>query len=287
MTTNPFDNIFDKIEAPAEPEPAVVFPELPDPHPAPPVSLSALLPSVESVVESVTVYKGDKKVILSEKQKTTLMAVARQRYLETEQIEAPDIREHWPTLENVDKSDLQERIKLIKAGGRPSLAVIANYIVTEEFVERMAGIGVNLTPGLTARQIALLDSFSDLSDKMSLRSRLTKLGIQAIEFQAWLKHPPFAKAYKKYAEGAMFDALPLAKVALAKRMEQGDLAAIKFGMEVTGEYNPNDKKQVDAAKLVQVIFDVIEEEIKDPELLRRIGNKITLRGNTARGELSQ
>jgi hypothetical protein len=217
----------------------------------------------------------------------TICTIARLQYLQTGQVEARAIHDAWPTTENTDPEDLMGSFALIKQGAKTRVNTISEYITTEAFVLKMASIGVHLSGGLTARQIALLDSLADISDKMSLSTRLNKLGISKIEFKGWLKHPEFLKAYKEFGEGAMHNAIPLAKVQLAKRMEQGDLTAIKFGFEVTGEYNPNDRKQVDAAKLVQIIFDVIEEEIKDPELIRRIGSKITLRGTMGRPELNE
>lgn len=265
-------------------EPAAQFPEAPDPLPA----LATGGPAGVRAREIVSVYKGSVEVKLpTERVQNTICTIARYLYLKTGEIEARAILTNWPTTENTDANDLMGSFALIHNSAKPSLNKIAEYITTEAFTLKMASIGVHLGGGLTTRQMALLDSLSDLSDKMSLSTRLNKLGISTVEFKAWLKHDEFLKAYKQFGEGAMQNAIPLAKVQLAKRMEQGDLSAIKFGFEVTGEYNPNDRKQVDAAKLVQVIFDVIEEEIKDPELIRRIGSKITLRGNMGRAELTE
>jgi hypothetical protein len=275
-----FEDIFNKKSEPDQSEAVVVFPEPPEAHPAPVVG-------PQRTVETVPVYKGSVDVTLpSLKTQNTICSVARFLYLKTGEIDATAIYENWPTTENLDPTNLIDSFALIKAVTRPSAIKIAEYITTEAFTLKMASIGVHLSGGLTSRQIALLDSLSDISDKMSLSTRLRKLGISVVEFKGWLKHDAFLKAYNQFGEGAMRNAIPLAKVQLAKKMEQGDLGAIKFGFEVTGEYNPNDRKQVDAQRLVQVIFDVIEEEIKDPELIRRIGSKITLRGNMGRAELT-
>jgi hypothetical protein len=75
----------------------------------------------------------------------------------------------------------------------------------------------------------------------------------------------------------------MAQQQIAAKMAAGDTNAIKFGMELTGFYNPNDKRQVDATALVQIILGVIEEEETDPEKLKRIAAKISLRGAKALG----
>lgn len=284
MSENIFDDIFNKIED--APQYNIIGPgrDAPEGHTAPPVVRSGAV----DAREIVSVYKGSVEVKLPTlRVQNTICSVARLLYLQTGQIEAEAIHKNWPATEETDPTSLIESFALISAAQRPSIVKIAEYITTEAFVLKMASIGVHLSGGLTTKQIALLDNLSDISDKMSLNTRLRKLKISPIEFRGWLQNPEFNKVYKQFGEGAMHNAIPLAKVQLAKRMEGGDLAAIKFGFEVTGEYNANDRKQVDAQRLVQIIFDVIEEEIKDPELIRRIGSKITLRGTMGRPELNE
>jgi hypothetical protein len=208
---NFFDNLFNNVGS-GEQEPTVTISEPPEGLPA----LADAGPAGVSAREIVRVYKGSVEVKLPTiRVQNTICTIARFLYLKTGQIDARAIHDNWPTTENTDANDLMGSFALIHNAAKPSLNRIAEYITTESFTLKMASIGVHLSGGLTSRQIALLDSLSDLSDKMSLNTRLKKLGISTVEFKGWLKHDEFLKSYQQFGEGAMQNAIPLAKVQLS------------------------------------------------------------------------
>lgn len=177
--------------------------------------------------------------------------------------------------------DKDERGRVFRAGFRPSINEIQNYCRTEEYRDGMSSLGIEIDErdtGLTAEQLGLLTILSNPADGRDLKRKLSHAGISWAKYQVWLKQPVFSQAHNQIIGEALKQAIPMAEQQLAAKMVAGDLTAIKYGFEVSGRHDPNGKKQVDAQALLQILLEVIEEEIKDPNILRNIAAKATLRG---------
>lgn len=274
--SNPFEGIFDNLDLPvAENEGLNVTP-----------IYAGVKPSTEPVVRPATAQEAatTRALGISLRQQNNSCVLARTLYINNQLMDAPNILSIWPEYEATG-----DRKVVGKAGPPPSIEVLNAYLVSEAFRDRMAMLGVYLgVNSLNGKQISYLNMMGDTGSKMSPDTIRKKLKISPVEYQSWLAQPAFQEAFSKTGNRVISDVIPAAKARLARKMEDGDLAFIKFGFEVTGEYNPADRKSVDAQALIRVIFEVLEEEIKDPSILKRIGAKVQLRGSggaVVRGEL--
>ena len=218
------------------------------------------------------------EINLTDNQKKAVCLIYRLLYVNGDTLDSGHIRDMWP------ESGVIDNTNYFRAGPRPTINDIQAYMGTVDFQEKMEllGVRVNLNEtGLSVEQIGLLTILTNPTDGRTLKGKLKAAGVSYPVYQAWLKHPKFQEVFRSWASNALMDAIPAAEIQLAAAMGNGDLGALKFGMEVTGRHDPASKKQIDAQKLVGVILEVLEEKIKDTELLRSIGNQIQLRAITA------
>lgn len=198
-------------------------------------------------------------------------------------IVAADIYKVWPQGKNTGNHPDVAEVKAInafRAGPRPDMGDLQIYMSSEEFILRMRELGIEIDPddsGLTAEQIGLLTVLADISDGRDLKRKLRSVGVSWNKFQVWLKEPLFKSQWSKLADDTLKNAIPVAKQQIASKMANGDMAAIKYGFELTGVYNPNDQKAVDAQQLVQIVLDVIEDVVKDQSMLLEIASRISLK----------
>src|SRR4030095_12497697 len=226
------------------------------------------------------------------RQRQNILLISRGQFVAGEPLTAQAISQVWPVGLNHNNtgakhiSDPEERGRIFRAGFRPSVAQIQIYMQTPEYREAMKEFGIELDPndtGLTAEQLGFLTILTNVADGRDLKRKLSAAGIPWSKFQVWLKQPLFAYRWNKLAGETLKEAVPHAQIQLAAKMAQGDMTAIKLGFEITGFHDPNGKKQIDAEAFVGVILEVIEDSIKDPELLKEIATKIQLRGTKALG----
>lgn len=214
---------------------------------------------------------------LSEKQKKWVCLQAHSLWIRDEKISWKIIWDQWP--KEPDTFLIEQETQYWNSGKRPVQADIEGFFVTQEFRDRMHEFGVELDVevGLTEKQLGLLHILSSVADNRPFARQLKEAGVSTAQWKAWLKQPIFAAAYQKMLGDALNEAMPLAKAKLANKIGQGDIQAIKFGMEVTGVHNPARDKQVDAEQLLGVVLEVLEEQVKDKELLSAIAAGIALK----------
>ena len=239
----------------------------------------------EAPSRSVASYVGSAVTVpeieinLKQSQKNAICLIYRALFVDNSELNAQAIWEMWPESVNNRKGG-----DYYRAGPRPPINEIQSYMGTEDFAGLMERLGINVNlneTGLSVEQLGLLTILTNPTDGRTLKGKLKASGVSWPTYQAWMKQPRFHAMYKSWASTTLIDAIPAAETQLANLMASGDLSAIRFGMEVTGRHDPANKKQVDGQKLVALILEVIEEEIKDVEILRAIGNKIQLRALNA------
>lgn len=235
------------------------------------------LPSIASLIGENLPEKPEFN--LTDNQKKNIVLLSQRAYLSEMEFTAQTIWTLWAK----ERSELPENAYTVSfnPGRRPSINAIQEFMRSADFAVRMDLLGIVIDKndtGLTAEQNGLLVILANTVDGKSLKQKVRSSGVAWPTFQAWLKNPVFREQYRKLAGNALRDMIPAAEMALAAKMADGDPVAIKYGFELTGHYDPANKKQVDAVNLVQVILETLEEEIKDEETLRRIGRKIQMRG---------
>jgi len=221
------------------------------------------------------------------RQKTNINLTARTLYVSGERMVAEAIWNLWPEGLNASGkvsnniTEPTERGRVFRAGLRPPISQIQAYLGTEEFRDGMSLFGIEVDEsdtGLTAEQQGLLTILSNYADNRDLKRKLAHAGISWAKYQVWLSQPVFKSYYDKLVGNTLKQAIPIAQQQLAAKMAAGDLTAIKYGFEVSGHHDPNGKKQVDAQQLLTILLEVIEEKVKDPNILREIATAAQLRG---------
>lgn len=171
-----------------------------------------------------------------------------------------------------------ENLSRYTKAGKP-LSIIKKVMESPAFADFAARRGISLSDHdkLDERQLLALQVISDISSKGTLKYRLNKIGVSWFEYQAWLKNPSFAAAQRKISEDSIKEAIPLAKMKLAEKSADGQMDAIKYMFEISGEHDPNKRQILDVQALMRAIVDVLSKHLAPtPDLARAIGADIAL-----------
>lgn len=141
------------------------------------------------------------------------------------------------------------------------------------FQKAMAARGISMLDsetGLSKEQMAAILTVTNYLDKRSQSTKLKSLGITNQQWQGWIKDPKFRTYLHSISSDSFNDALHTAHEGLMKKVESGDVNAVKFYMEVTGRYTENSGQIENMKIIIAKLIEVIQRRIKDPELLRAI-----------------
>lgn len=159
---------------------------------------------------------------------------------------------------------------------------VEQLLASTKFQRALEDRGITLTApaGITGEQANFLRLFFDPTIKADNAKRLKIAGVSQAKLDGWLRQEGFAKRYSEIAHELLGQAMPVARQRVAQLIDKGDLPAIKFGMELTGEYDPRGGPTVDVAAFGRLMLDVISQELQalpgGSEVLRRIGARMTL-----------
>lgn len=129
--------------------------------------------------------------------------------------------------------------------------------------------------GLSERQMLLLSSITDFSDKRSLSTKLKAARVPNWEFKVWQANPTFRKEYRRASEELFEEAQASVNVSLTQNAVNGDLASQKYFNEVSGRFNPATQSTQDVRAVLQAVVEVLTSTITDPDLLREISGKLS------------
>lgn len=226
--------------------------------------------------EMVTVAKP---IALTNKQKLNIEVLSYHQAVKEEIYTAETIYNLWPTSGSEDL--------LNRAGPRPSITAIQQYQLGDDYRNGMSDRGIEIDPNvgqMTAEQLACVRLLTNPMDRRTPRGKLQALGIPYSKYAGWLKQKPFNDAIRGIAGRGLEEAIPLAEVALSASASNGDLPSIKFLMEVTGRYNPQQQQAVDAQALIAVMVDAAQEVLgNDPEKLRQYTDIVRLKAQSIKG----
>lgn len=169
--------------------------------------------------------------------------------------------------------------ELHKSWPKIPVSTYSALYVREEFRQALEYRGVAWDPeqGLSLEQHMAIIKMSDPSDRRSQAVKLKELGIPVPRWQAWLKHPLFAQAWKKRAEDVLQEGINPALIALSGNAASGDLQSTKLLLEMTGRWNPSQQSLEDARMVVNALIEIISEEVKDTGILTRIMDRARAR----------
>lgn len=213
----------------------------------------------------------------------TIVIAARRLYMEDRPLTAQNILEEWD----------------FTVSAPPDIDFIEAFMKTKEFKDKAASIGLEESllntaqfigqkkGGLSAAQHAVISTLT-YPDGKTLAMKLKKHKIPWVTFQGWIKDPNFLKYLKLNAEQALEASEAFALIQLVQQIGTGNNKAIDTVLAMTGRWDPSNRKQVDAQKMVTLILQVLDEEITDPDLKDRIGTRLNLLSSdatTVQGEL--
>lgn len=153
------------------------------------------------------------------------------------------------------------------------LEAVQQVMVTRRFRETMREAGVEWEARrLTREQRAFLAMYYSLELVGESRAKkLAAAGVSAAKFNGWMKSPAFSAEFYQTAEELFAPAKADALGALQAQIEQGDMRAIKLGLEVTGRHDP-DGAQAQFQNVLRGIYVILDQGLRDhPEVMAQIG----------------
>lgn len=171
-----------------------------------------------------------------------------------------------------------------KSGPRPKLELIASYMGSKQYKGNMEKWGITDFNSLTTDQLVAIKLITDTADKRTLRTKLKSIGVDTKTYQQWTRNPAFASHIKRLTDHSLQFAVEMGKIALSQKVEEGDLASIKYLNELTGFFNPNDtaKTAENLQSLMQIVLEEVQNVVADPNTLSEIQTRIAMRSNALR-----
>lgn len=149
---------------------------------------------------------------------------------------------------------------------------VSKIYTTPEFQEalELRGVLFNAEQGLTEEQQYALLVITNPTNQRSLNSVLKDLNIPIARWQAWMKHPLFAAAYRKRSEDNLSEAIPMLVNRVVQGADAGKENMIRLGLEMTGRWNPARQEVEDAKIVVSRVIEAVIKRIPDPALRQAI-----------------
>jgi len=169
---------------------------------------------------------------------------------------------------------------LYRATPRPKNARV--IFKTEIFKAACSYRGIPMSQhGLTNKQMLTLRAVTNQLSRLSLDTKLKRLGVTQAEYKAWLRYPPFKRKLTELSENALKEAESAGDVALAQQVTQGRLDAIKYADLRSGKYDPGRQVTLDVEYVMRQMIEIIQRYVKDPATLRNIGGELSLLAGAA------
>lgn len=152
---------------------------------------------------------------------------------------------------------------------------VAELLGTERFQHAAQARGIPLTSltGLSPQQLLALRIYTDMSVPASHAQRLKLIGVADATWRGWLRQPRFAAEVSFLAEAQLAAGKDVALLKLAEATSEGARWAVELTLEVTGRHDRR-REGVDVNQLLMAVFSILDEEVPDVAVLRRIDDRI-------------
>lgn len=136
---------------------------------------------------------------------------------------------------------------------------------------------------LTEHQLTVINVMLDPMDGRALKKRLTESGVTTGMWQKWNADPAFFDYYTERSKKTLGSASIDANYALGAKARQGDIKAIQFVKELTGEYvpglaaaqaNAGRAADVDMKAFIIRVMEAIQKHVTDPLQVEAIANEL-------------
>ena len=148
------------------------------------------------------------------------------------------------------------------------------------FRDALQEIGISITAGegLSQDQISALLVICDPTDRRTISAKMKSLGHTYSVYQAWMRDPVFKAERSRRAKENLDDVVPLAMDKLVGNVDSGDQRAIEFALEMKGVYSKDQKGREDAMKVVYLVLEAVQRNVKDRDVLNAILNDVRVAG---------
>lgn len=152
---------------------------------------------------------------------------------------------------------------------------------TQEFKAAARARGIEVTPtGLTPEMDYALIILTDPHDGLPFKRKLEKAQISSARYQAWMRNPYFRDQINALSEQLVANSSE-ALIMLKQKVGDGDMAAIKYQLELNGRYNPQQQNQMDSLVFMNRVLEIIATRVRDPDTLREVASDMKLLADTA------
>jgi glutathione peroxidase-family protein len=176
------------------------------------------------------------------------------------------LRKHVPTIE-----ELAIHLKL-------SQVTVNYYLQRKLVIKALDDRGIpwkqHSQDELTATQVAAAVTMMNFADDRPAAVKLDELGINASQYYAWLNDPQFKNLVDTLTEQNKVNIRPAAIAEFTKKVQSGDWNAVKYFLEVTGEYSNNDAPQ--SEQMIRMLVEIIQRHVKDPNVMMAIAQDFKL-----------
>lgn len=151
------------------------------------------------------------------------------------------------------------------------------------FWDALARRGINKPTSsrhvLSERQVHALSILTNVTDRRSPRTKLSSIGVEWYEYQAWSHDPLFARQHRALSEKNLRVTQGLVLDAVTTAAASGDLNAAKYFNQLSGRYDPNTitAEGSNVREMLAVVSEILQEELAGyPELMRAIGGRMAV-----------
>lgn len=138
--------------------------------------------------------------------------------------------------------------------------------VEKKYLDRLGEDAEDAHERFSPSQIAVVVVLTDFYDQRSDQAKLRALGVTTTQFNGWMRNKDFKAFFNGMSRKHFAESDHIARKGLISGMEKGDLAAIKYFNELTGESPEERNVQV----LLSRIVEAIQLHVKDPAVLHKI-----------------
>lgn len=139
--------------------------------------------------------------------------------------------------------------------------------------------------GLSAPQLLAIACIQDTADTRSKVKKLAELGITSQQWTAWCNDARFNTHMQKRAERIFGSAYWEVQNGLVHAAKNGDTAATKLFMEITGRYQPANNKVVDIQAILFRVLEIIQKYVPDRTTQAIIANELLALAESAAPKL--
>lgn len=125
---------------------------------------------------------------------------------------------------------------------------------------------------LSERQIAAIALITNFHDTRSTFARLQAINVSEEEVNGWYANPAFKRALQERADDVLENVAPDAQAELARQINRGNFAALKFWFEITGRAQSPETLNIKQA--MNILIEAVQKHVTDQDTLNAIGDEV-------------